>query len=161
MKQRMALGLGIVVLAAAVTAGASADVGGITQTRQPVAVDFTLPDVCAFPIRVHTEGWVITTPQGSVYKSTATLGNADFSRSLVQENHSVLHNLGGGGGVYADVYLERIVVPGSGLVYGTMGRAVFYFDEQGGFIGSEFFGHRDPYSTYTSVVCGYLAGLGG
>jgi hypothetical protein len=141
----------------AIATGASADAGGQTPTRQPVSVDFTLPDVCQFPLRVHTEGWFITTPRGTVYSSTATLGNADFSRSLTQENHSVLLDFTVDES-YSDVYFEKIVVPGEGLVYGTMGRVDFFFDEQGNYTGSEFHGHSDPYSTYTAVVCGYLAG---
>ena len=156
MKKILALVFGAVSLGFGATAAVAAG-GGVTPTRQPVSVDFTMPDVCTFPIRVHTEGWTISTPQGGVYKSTATLGNADFSRTLTQENHSVLHDLASDGS-YADVYFERIVLPGAGLLYGTMGRAVFHFDGDGNFTGSEFFGHSDPYSTYTAVVCGYLAG---
>jgi hypothetical protein len=156
MKKILVLIFGAASLGFAATAAFAAG-GGVTPTRQPVSVDFTMPDVCTFPIRVHTVGWMISTSQGGVYKSTATLGNADFSRTLTQENHSVLHGLVSDGS-YADVYFERIVLPGDGLLYGTMGRAVFHFDGNGNFTGSEFFGHSDPYSTYTTVVCGYLAG---
>jgi hypothetical protein len=156
MKTFLALVVGAIILGFVATA-AFAAAGGATPAREPVSVDFTLPDICAFPITVHTEGWMISTSQGAVYKTTATLSNADSSRAITQENHSVVHDLAIGGG-YADVYFERIVLPGAGLVYGTMGRAVFHFDEFGNFTGSEFFGHSDPYSTYTAVVCGYLAG---
>jgi hypothetical protein len=156
MKRILALVSGAVCLGFGATVAFGA-AGGVPPIHQRVSVDFTIPDICTFPIRVHTEGFMIDTSQGEVFKTTATLGNADLSRTLIQQNHSVVHDLATGDG-YADVYFERIVLPGEGLVYGTMGRVVFHFDGEGNFIGSEFFGHTDPYSTYTSVVCGYLAG---
>ena len=141
----------------AIAAAASAATGGVTPTRQPVSVDFTLPDICTFPIRVHTEGWIVTTPHGSVLQSTATLANADLTRSLTQQNHSVVLDVAADGGSWY-VYLEKIVLPGAGVVYGTMGRIEFFFDDEGNVVGSAFVGRSDPYSTYTAVVCGYLAG---
>jgi hypothetical protein len=126
-------------------------------TRQHFAVQFTLPDVCTFPITVHTEGWMTVTPQVTVLDSTATLSTEDSSQTLTQQNHSVSYPTGAQGD-YVDVYLEKIVIPGQGLVYGTMGHMTFFYDGQGNFVGSEFMGHWDPYSTYTAAVCGYLSG---
>lgn len=155
--KRLLLLVTVGALAVAVVAGTSSADSGAAADRQHVSVDFTLPDVCTFPINVHTEGWMINTYRGTVYRSTATLANEDFSRSLTQENHSVLEDFAGGGS-YTDVYVEKIVLPGIGLVYGTMGRVVFHFDDAGNYTGSEFHGRSDPYSQYTAVVCGYLAG---
>jgi hypothetical protein len=148
--------LTFVALAAVVAAGASSAASRTAADRQHVSVDFTLPDICTFPINVHTEGWMIETSGGTVYRSTATLASEDFSRSLTQANHSVVRDSPGGGG-YTDVYLERIVLPGTGIVYGTMGKVTFFFDGDGNYTGSEFHGRSDPYSQYAAVVCGYLA----
>ena len=57
----------------------------------------------------------------------------------------------------AQISLEKIVLPGFGLVYGSMGRVVFTFDDQGNLVGSEFHSPEDPYSQYRTVVCGYLS----
>ena len=146
----------LVALAAVIAGAASAESGGVTATRQPVSVDFTIPDVCTFPIRVHTEGWIVTTPTGIVFKTVATLSNESLTRSLTQRNLSVLR-FGDSPTVSWQVLQEKIVLPGSGLVYGSMGRLVFHFDDEGNFLGSEFHGRQDPYSQYQAAVCGYLS----
>jgi len=146
----------VVITAALVMAGAAlAESGGVTATRQPISFDFTLPDVCTFPIHMQVEGWMITTPTGSVVNSTYTLSNESLTRSLTQQNLSILRFDGGTVGAY--ISQEKIVLPGFGLVYGSMGRMVFYFDDLGNVVGSEFHGRADPYSQYTTVVCGYLS----
>lgn len=148
----------VVITAALVMAGAaSAESGGVTPTRQPLLFDFTLPDVCTFPIHMHVGGWMITTPTGVVATNTYTLSNESLTRSLTQQNLSILR-FGDGGVVSAQVSQEKIVLPGFGLVFGSMGRLVFDFDDEGNVVGSEFHGRADPYSQYTTVVCGYLAG---
>lgn len=75
---RLFLLLTVGALAVAVAAGASSAGSGTAADRQHVSVDFTLPDICTFPINVHTEGWMIGTSQGTVYRSTATLANETF-----------------------------------------------------------------------------------
>ena len=162
MRRLFVLAALLVALAAATSAAlvmpgeASAESSGVTPTREPISVDFTIPDVCTFPIRVHTEGWMITTPTGIALKTVATLSNESLTRSLTQQNLSVLR-FGDSPTVYWQVLQEKIVLPGSGLVYGSMGRLVFYFDDEGNVLGSEFHGRQDPYSQYTTVVCGYLS----
>ena len=147
----------VIITAALVIAGAaSAESGGVTATRQPVSADFTIPDICTFPIRVEVAGWMITTQTGVVVNNVYTLSNESHTRSLTQQNVSILRS-GDGGAVSAQISVEKIVLPGFGLVYGSMGRMVFYFDDQGNFLGSEFHGRQDPYSQYQAAVCGYLS----
>lgn len=153
---RLLTALAVAAATALTVAAVALAAGSTAPTRQHISVDFTMPDVCTFPIKVHTEGWMTVGTRVTVFDSTAVLGNEDFSRTLTQQNHSVMYPSGTHDSV--DVYLEKIVIPGQGLVYGTMGHMTFFYDDQGNYLGSEFKGHSDPYSVYTAVVCEYLAG---
>jgi hypothetical protein len=130
----------VVVAATSAVLGVTSAAAGdpATPSREPVLVEFTLPDMCAFPVVVRVEGWQILTPVGIVVRTTSTLSNENGTRSLTQEN---VYTAGDNG--YTVV--EKIVTAGNGVV-GTMGHTN----------GSGFHGHDDPYWQYAAVVCGYL-----
>jgi hypothetical protein len=130
----------VVVAATSAVLGVTAAVAGdpATSNWEPVFVEFTMPDMCTFPVVVRVEGWQIFTPQGTVVRTTSTLSNEAGTRSLTQEN---VYTAGDSG--YTVV--EKIVTAGNGVV-GTMGHTN----------GSGFHGHDDPYAQYATLVCGYL-----
>jgi hypothetical protein len=129
----------LLVTVALAAASAVAPARAATPVRTPISNEFVFPDMCTFPVVVHTEGWQNVTPNGLEARTTTTLSTVDFSRSLTQHN---VFNPGPNG----TTIVEKIVLPDGGGVVGTMGHLT----------PSGFVGHQDAYSLYAATVCGSL-----
>lgn len=127
-------------------------------TRTPIDYEFTMADMCSFPVVVHWQGFALVTGNVTHQHATVTITNRATGRSVsetVQETDH-LQTWKDGSSVDRTTGSWKIVRQGSGLVWADTGQQAWWYDRDHNLVATKLVGSHDPYTAYLDAICGQL-----